>query len=128
MNDAIFRLHMLLSTRYFSATKLDSVVYSRHGGTNQQDFWYQNRNEKLVVHNPDDALNNVDIRKTQITVYVKEVSEDMDKLRSNYLVYMDGQKYVVCRDHKLHLIAPSKRGNKFTHRNLPRNTIRGKKE
>ena len=44
------------------------------------------------MYTPDSTLNHVDTGKTQIAIYVKEVSEDMDKLRNDYLIYMGCQK------------------------------------
>ena len=119
---------MSLCTMDISETKWDSVVYSCHGGPNHQAWWYQKRNDKLAMRTINGTLNHMDFSKTQIAVYVKEINEDMDKLRNNYLLYMSGQKHISCRDHKLPLMLSSKRNNKHTYRILPYNPIRGKIE
>ena len=103
---------MILCTTDISETKWDGILYSHHGGTNHQVWWYQKRNEKLSMHTIDSTLNHIEFSKNQIDVYAKEINEDMDKLRNNYLVYMGGQKHISCREHKSPLILSSKHDNK----------------
>lgn len=128
INDTTFELRMILCTTDISETKWNGVVYSRHGGPNHQAWWYQKRNEKLAMHTIDGTINHIDFRKTQIAVCVKEINNDMDKLRNDYFVYMGGHKYISCRDYKLPLISSLKLDNKYTHCNLSCNTICGKKK
>ena len=114
---------MLLSTTDVSTTKWDNIVYSRHGGSNHQAWWYKNRNNKLTFHTPDGKLNYIDVNKMKLAVYVKVVSQDMYKLRNNYLFYMDDPKAYFCKDRQLPLIASSKLDNKFTYYYLPTDII-----
>lgn len=76
----------------------------------------------------DNALNHIGFGKTKIVVYAKEINEDMDKLRNDYLVYIGDQKHMSCRDHKQYLIVFSKCDNTCTHHNLQYNTICRKRE
>ena len=73
-----------------SESKWNGVVYSQHGGPNHQSWWYQKRRQHLSIQTPDGTLNGFDTTNTQVAVYVKTVSPDMDKLRHDYLVYMGG--------------------------------------
>ena len=127
VNNLNFELRMVSSTTN-TATQWDGIVYSRHGGPNHQSWWYQKRRQNLSIQTPDGTLNGFDTSNTQVAVYVKTVSPDMDKLRHDYLVYMGGQKHIFCRKHDLPLIASSKRDNICTLTSLPSNTICGKKE
>ena len=95
INNSTFELRMALYTTDISETKWDCVVYSRHGGPSHQAWWYKKRQENLVIHTIDGTLNHIDFSKIQIAVYVKEINEDLDMLRNDYLVYMGGRPKII---------------------------------
>ena len=61
----MLKCRILLSATDLSTTKWDGIVYNPRDNSNDQAWWYQNRNDKLPHHAPGSKLNHIEVKKSK---------------------------------------------------------------